>query len=67
LREGPSAKAGSGSREVTVNDNASGMIILHFGQLDITEKKTGFTFILDDGYKVTFNADGSVSRPIKAN
>ncbi len=53
--------------EVTVNPDGSGMVILQFGQLEVTEKKSGFTFILDAGYKVTFNADGSVSRPIKAD
>ncbi len=53
--------------EVTVNNDRSGMIFLNFGQLEITEKKTGFTFILDAGYKVTVTPDGSVSRPVKAD
>lgn len=51
--------------EATVNPNGSGFVILYFGRLEITEKKTGFTFILDAGHKVTCSADGSVSRPIK--
>jgi len=51
--------------EATVNPDGSGFVILYFGQLEITEKKTGFTFILDAGHKVTCSADGSVSRPIK--
>jgi hypothetical protein len=53
--------------EVTVNPDGSGFVILYFGQLEITEKKTGFTFILDAGHKVTCSADGSVSRPIKVD
>lgn len=52
--------------EATVDPDGSGFVILHFGQLEITEKKTGFKFILDAGYKVTYGADGSISRPIKA-
>lgn len=51
--------------EATVNPDGSGFVILYFGQLEITEKKTGFTFILDAGHKVTYGVDGSVSRPIK--
>jgi len=53
--------------EVTVNPDGSGFVILYFGQLEITEKKTGFKFILDAGQKVTFGADGSMSRPMKAD
>jgi len=53
--------------EATVNPDGSGFVILYFGQLEITEKKTGFTFILDAGHKATFSADGSVSRPIKTD
>jgi hypothetical protein len=53
--------------EATVNPDGSGFVILYFGQLEITEKKTGFTFILDAWHKVTFSADGSVSRPIKTD
>lgn len=53
--------------EATVKPDSSGSVVLHFGQLEITENKTGFKFILDAGYKVTFNADGSVSRPMKAD
>lgn len=51
--------------ETTVNRDGSGLVVLHFGQLEITENKTGFKFIMDAGYKVTFKADGSVSRPMK--
>jgi len=51
--------------EVTVNPDGNGFVILYFGQLEITEKKTGFKFILDAGYKVTFGTDGFISRPIK--
>jgi len=53
--------------EATVNPDGSGSVVLHLGQLEITENKTGFTFILNAGYKVTFNTDGSVSRPIKVD
>jgi len=53
--------------EATVNPDGSGFVILYFGQLEITEKKTGFTFILDAGHKVTCSSDGSVSRPIKVD
>jgi len=51
--------------EASVKPDNSGSVVLHFGQLEITENKTGFRFIMDAGYKVTFNADGSVSRPMK--
>jgi hypothetical protein len=51
--------------ETTVQPNGSGCIELYFGQLQITEKKTGFKFILDAGHKVTFSADGSMSRPVE--
>lgn len=53
--------------EATVNPDGSGSVVLHFGQLEITENKTGFTFIMNAGYKVTFKADGTVSRPIKVD
>jgi hypothetical protein len=53
--------------EATVKPDGGGFVILHFGQLEITEKKTDFTFILDAGHKVIFDVDGSVSRPIKAD
>ncbi|MCX5693181.1 MAG: FecR domain-containing protein [Candidatus Omnitrophica bacterium] len=51
--------------EATVTPDGSGSVVLYFGQLEITEKKTGFTFVLDAGQKVTFGADGSISRPMK--
>jgi len=51
--------------EATVAPDGSGSIVLYFGQLEITEKKTGFTFILNAGEKITFGIDGSVSRPMK--
>lgn len=51
--------------EATVASDGSGSVVLNFGQLEITENKTGFTFILDAGQKVIFGADGSISRPIK--
>lgn len=53
--------------ETSVEVDGSGFVILHFGQLEITENKTGSTCTLNAGYKITFNADGSVSRPIKAD
>jgi hypothetical protein len=49
--------------EATVRPDGSGSVVLNFGQLEITEKKTGFKFILDAGQKVTFTAEGTVSRP----
>lgn len=51
--------------EATVEPDGSGSIVLYFGQLEITEKKTGFKFMLDAGHKVTFSADGSFSRPME--
>ncbi len=51
--------------EVNVQPDGSGSVDLYFGQLEITEKKSGFTFLLNAGEKVTFGADGSISRPIK--
>ena len=51
--------------EATVAPDGSGSVVLNFGRLEITEKKTGFTFILNAGEKITFGADGSVSRPMK--
>lgn len=51
--------------EATVQPDNSGSIVLNFGQLEITEKKTGFTFILNAGEKIIFGSDGIVSRPIK--
>jgi hypothetical protein len=53
--------------EATVGPGGSGSVVLNFGQLEITEKKTGFTFLMDAGQKITFGADGSVSRPMKVN
>jgi len=53
--------------EAAVNPDGSGSVVLHFGQLEITENKTGFRFIMNAGYKITFKADGTVSRPIKGN
>jgi hypothetical protein len=51
--------------EVNVQPDGSGSVVLYFGQLEITEKKSAFTFLLNAGEKVTFGADGSISRPIK--
>ncbi len=51
--------------ESTVKPDGGGFVVLHFGQLELMENKTGFKFIMDAGYKVTFDADGSVSRPMK--
>ena len=51
--------------EATVEGDGSGVVTLQFGQLEITEKKTGFKFILEAGHRVTFSADGAISRPIK--
>jgi hypothetical protein len=53
--------------EATVAPEGSGSVVLNFGQLEITEKKTGFTFIMNAGEKITFGADGSVGRPMKIN
>lgn len=51
--------------EAVVEPNGRGQVALFSGQLEITEKKTGFTFILNAGQMVTFKPDGSVSRPRK--
>jgi len=51
--------------ESTVRPDSSGSVMLYFGQLEITEKKTRFKFLLEAGQKVTFDADGSFSRPMK--
>ncbi len=51
--------------ESTVEPNGNGSIVLYFGQLEITENKTGFKFLLEAGQKVTFGVDGSFSRPMK--
>jgi hypothetical protein len=51
--------------ETTVNHDGTGHVMLYFGLLEITEKKTGFTFVLNPGEKVIFGADGSISRPMK--
>jgi hypothetical protein len=51
--------------EGTVNPDGSGSIVLHSGQLEVTEKKTGSTFLMNAGEKVTFSADGSFSSPTK--
>ena len=51
--------------EATVEPNGNGSVVLYFGQLEITEKKTGFKFLLEAGQKVTFGVDGSFSRPMK--
>ncbi len=52
--------------ETTVNADNSGSVTLYFGQLEITEKKTGFTFVLQAGQMVTFDANGSFARPTDA-
>ena len=49
--------------EATVEPGGNGSVVLNFGKLEITEKKTGFTFVMEAGQKITFGADGSVSRP----
>ena len=51
--------------ETTVNHDGTGHAMLYFGQLEITEKKSGFTFVLNPGEKVMFGPDGSISRPMK--
>jgi hypothetical protein len=51
--------------EATVESNGNGSVVLYFGQLEITEKKTGFKFLLEAGQKVTFGSDGSFNRPMK--
>lgn len=53
--------------EMTVAPDGSGSVVLNFGQLEIAEKKTGFTFLMNAGEKITFGVDGSVSRPVKVN
>ena len=53
--------------EANVQPDGSGSVVLYFGQLEITEKKSGFTFLLNAGEKVTFGVDGSITRPIKIN
>jgi len=53
--------------EANVVPDGSGSVVLYFGQLEITEKKTGFTFLMNAGERITFGADGSVSRPVKIN
>jgi len=52
--------------EVMVNPDGSGSVVLHSGQLEVTEKKTGSKFPMNAGEEVTFSADGSFSRPIQA-
>jgi hypothetical protein len=52
--------------EAVVGPKGRGKVALYDGQLEITEKKTGFTFILNAGQMVTFGPDGKVSRPRKA-
>lgn len=51
--------------EANVQPDGSGSVVLYFGQLEITEKKSGFTFLLNAGEKVTFGIDGSISRPTR--
>ena len=51
--------------EALVGPKGRGRVALYDGQLEITEKKTGFTFILNAGQMVTFTPDGKVSRPKK--
>ena len=48
--------------EAVVGPKGRGRVALYDGQLEITEKKTGFTFILNAGQMVTFTPDGKVSR-----
>jgi hypothetical protein len=51
--------------EAVVGPKGRGRVALYDGQLEITEKKSGFTFILNAGQMVTFTPDGKVSRPRK--
>jgi hypothetical protein len=51
--------------EALVGTKGRGRVALYDGQLEITEKKTGFAFILNAGQMVTFTLDGKVSRPKK--
>ena len=51
--------------EALVGPKGRGRGALYDGKLEITEKKTGFTFILNTGQMVTFTPDGKVSRPKK--
>jgi hypothetical protein len=51
--------------EAVVEPKGRGRVALYSGQLEIAEKKTGYTFILDAGQMVTFGPEGKVSRPKK--
>ncbi|MBI4644245.1 MAG: FecR domain-containing protein [Deltaproteobacteria bacterium] len=51
--------------EALVEPNGRGRVALYAGQLEITEKKSGYTFILDAGQMVTFGPGGKISRPKK--
>jgi hypothetical protein len=49
--------------EATVAPDNSGSVKLFSGQLEITEKKTQRTFLMNAGQMVTFSADGVFSPP----
>jgi ferric-dicitrate binding protein FerR (iron transport regulator) len=51
--------------EAVVEPNGRGRVALYSGELEITEKKSEYTFILKAGQMVTFTPDGKVSRPKK--
>jgi hypothetical protein len=51
--------------EMVVEPKGRGRLALFSGQMEITEIKTGFTFILNGGQMITFTLDGKVSRPKK--
>jgi hypothetical protein len=50
--------------DLYVAPDGSGYARLYSGQLEITEIKTKFTFLLNAGQMVTFGADGACSRPM---
>ena len=47
-----------------VADDGSGYVRLYSGQLEISETKTNFTFLLNSGQMVAFTSDGACSRPM---
>ncbi|MFZ0818551.1 MAG: FecR domain-containing protein [Candidatus Acidiferrales bacterium] len=50
--------------DIYLAPDGSGYARLYSGQLEITEVKTKFTFLLNPGQMVTFAADGACSRPM---
>jgi hypothetical protein len=50
--------------ELSIAPDNSGYLKLYSGQVEITETKTKFTFLVNAGELVTFAADGVCSRPV---